>query len=122
MVTQEMVNTFSEATGDYQWIHLDVDRAKLESPFGGPIVQGLLTRSLIVKFRVEIMEVRGVTRFINYGYDRVLFTAPNPVGSRLRETQTLVSAKRVSPDVLRIKSRSVVEAEGTPTRAAWPRP
>jgi acyl dehydratase len=111
-VTQEMVNTFSEVTGDHQWIHLDVERAKRESPFGGPIVQGLLTLSLIVKFRGEIMEVRGVTRFINYGYDRVRFTAPIPVGSRLRGTQTLLSAQRVSPDVLRIKSRFVVEAEG----------
>ena len=57
---------------------MDVERARRESPFGGPIVQGLLTLSLIVKFRVEIMEVRGVTRFINYGYDRVRFTAPIP--------------------------------------------
>ena len=111
-VTQEMVNAFSKLTGDLQWIHLDVERARRESPFGGPIVQGLLTLSLIVKFRVEILEVRGVTRYINYGYDRVRFTAPIPVGSRVRATQTLVSAKRTSAEVLRIKCRFVVEAEG----------
>ena len=111
-VTQEMVNTFSEVTGDHQWIHLDVERARRELPFGGPIVQGLLTLSLIVKFRQEILEVRGVGRFINYGYDRVRFTAPVPVGTRLRATQTLVSAKRIAPDALRTTSQFVVEAEG----------
>ena len=111
-VTQDMVNTFSEVTGDHQWIHLDVERAKRELPFGGPIVQGLLTLSLIVRFRREIMEVRGVKRFINYGYNRVRFTAPVPVGTRLRGTQSLVSAKRVSSDLLRMDSKFVVEAEG----------
>ena len=111
-VTQEMVNTFSEVTGDHQWIHLDVERSRRELPFGGPVVQGLLTLSLIVRFRHEILDLRGVTRFINYGYDRVRFTTPIPVGSRLRATQTLLVAKRIAPDVLRTKSKFVVEAEG----------
>jgi len=111
-VTQEMVNTFSEVTGDPQWIHLDVERARRELPFGGPIIQGLLTLSLIVKFRQEIFELRGVTRFINYGYDRVRFTAPILVGTRLRATQTLLSAKRTAPDVLRTTSKFVVAADG----------
>ena len=106
------VNVFSEVTGDHQWIHLDVARAARELPFVGPIVQGLLTLSLIVKFRQEIIELRGVTRFINYGYDRVRFTAPIPVGTRLRATQTLLSAKRISPNALRTTSKFVVEAEG----------
>ena len=111
-VTPAMVNTFSEVTGDHQWIHLDVERARRELPFGGPIVQGLLMLSLIVRFRHEILELRGVTRFINYGYDRVRFTAPIPVGSRLRATQTLLAADRVAADVLRTKSKFVVEADG----------
>ena len=111
-VTQEMVNVFSEVTGDYQWIHLDVGRARRELPCGGPIVQGLLTLSLIVRFRHEILELRGVTRFINYGYDRVRFTAPIPVGSRLRATQTLLVADRVAPNMLRTTSKFVVEAKG----------
>ena len=111
-VTQEMVNTFSDVTGDHQWIHLDVERASRELPFGGTIVQGLLTLSLIVKFRLEILEVRGVARFINYGYDRVRFTAPVPVGTRLRGRQTLVAATRPEPGVLRTTSQFVVEAEG----------
>ena len=111
-VTQDMVDTFSEETGDNQWIHLDVERARRELPFGGPIVQGLLTLSLIVRFRYEILELRGVTRFINYGYDRVRFTAPIPVGSRLRATQSLLVAERIAPDVLRTKSKFIMEAEG----------
>ena len=111
-VTQDMVDTFSEVTGDHQWIHLDVERARRELPFGGPIVQGLLTLSLIVRFRYEILELRGGTRFINYGYDRVRFTAPIPVGSRLRATQSLLVAERIAPDVLRTKSKFIMEAEG----------
>ena len=111
-VTQDMVDTFSEVTGDHQWIHLDVERARRELPFGGPIVQGLLTLSLFVRFRYEILELRGVARFINYGYDRVRFTAPIPVGSRLRATQSLLVAERIAPDVLRTKSKFIMEAEG----------
>ena len=111
-VTQDMVNTFSDVTGDHQWIHLDVERATRELPYGGPIVQGLLTLSLVVKFRTEIFEVRGVSRFINYGLNRVRFIAPVPVGTRLRGTLTLLSAKRTEPGVVRLTSSMVVEAEG----------
>ena len=111
-VTQDVVNAFSELTGDHQWIHLDVERATRELAIGGPIVQGLLTLSLIVKFRNEIAEMRGVTRVINYGLNRVRFPAPVLVGTRLRGTQTLLSAERTQPDVLRLTSSIEVEAEG----------
>ena len=111
-VTQEMVNTFSDVTGDHQWIHLDAKRARRELPFGGPIVQGLLTLSLIVKFRNEIAEIRGVTRVINYGLNRVRFPAPVPVGTRLRGTQTLVALERRTPTTLRVTNSIAVEAEG----------
>lgn len=111
-VTQDVVNAFSELTGDHQWIHLDVERATRELAIGGPIVQGLLTLSLIVKFRNEIAEVRGVTRVINYGLNRVRFPAPVLVGTRLRGTQTLLSAERRQPDVLRLTSSIEIEAEG----------
>ena len=111
-ITQDVVNAFSELTGDHQWIHLDVERATRELAIGGPIVQGLLTLSLVVKFRNEIAEVRGVKRFINYGFNRVRFPAPVLVGTRLRGTQTLLSAKRTRPDVLRLTSSMEVEAEG----------
>ena len=111
-VTQDVVNAFSELTGDHQWIHLDVERATRELAIGGPIVQGLLTLSLIVKFRNDIAEMRGVTRVINYGLNRVRFPAPVLVGTRLRGTQTLLSAERTQPDVLRLTSSIEVEAEG----------
>ena len=111
-LTQEMVNTFSEVTGDHQWIHLDVERAKAELPSGGPIVQGFLTLSLIVKFHGEILDVRGLTHRINYGLNRVRFPTPVRVGTRVRGTQTLLSAERTAPHALRLTSRFVVEAEG----------
>ena len=111
-VTQEMVNTFSDVTGDHQWIHLDVERATRELPVGGPIVQGFLTLSLVIKFRTEILDVRGVTRTINYGLNRVRFIAPVVVGTRLRGTETILSTERTAPHALRLTSSCVVSAEG----------
>ena len=110
-VTQEMVNAFSEVTTDHQWIHLDVERATRELEVGAPIVQGFLTLSLAVRFRNEIARVEGVSRFINYGLNRVRFPTPVPVGTRLRGTQTLLSATRAAPHVLRTTSTMEIEAE-----------
>ena len=112
-ITQEMVNTFSDVTGDPQWIHLDVERAARELPGGRPIVQGFLTLSLVVRFRNEILDLRGVTRTINYGLNRVRFISPVAVGSRVRGTETLLAAERVAPDALRLTSAYVVAAEGS---------
>ena len=111
-ITQEMVSAFSDVTGDHQWIHLDAERAARELPGGRPIVQGFLTLSLIVRFRDEILDLRGVTRTINYGLNRVRFISPVPVGARVRGTETLVAAERVEPDALRLVSKCVVTAEG----------
>lgn len=111
-ITQEMVNTFSDVTGDPQWIHLDVERAARELPGGRPIVQGFFTLSLVVRFRNEILDLRGVTRTINYGLNRVRFISPVAVGMRVRGRETLVSAERVAPDALRLISECVVSAEG----------
>jgi acyl dehydratase len=111
-ITQEMVNAFSDLSGDHQWIHLDAERAKKELPTGCPIVQGFFTLSLIVKFRTELLELRGVTRTINYGLNRVRFPAPVPVGTRVRGTETLDRAERIAPDALRLTSTCVVAAEG----------
>ena len=117
-VTQEMVNTFSDVTGDHQWIHLDVERATRELPIGGPIVQGFLTLSLVIKFRTEILDVRGVTRTINYGLNRVRFIAPVVVGTRLRGTETILSTERTAPHSLRLTSSCVVSAEGL-SKPVW---
>ena len=83
-ITQEQVNTFADATGDHQWIHVDVERAKKESPFGGPIAHGYLTLSLGPTLAPQIMTVTGVKMGVNYGCEKVRFPSPVPVGSKLR--------------------------------------
>jgi len=83
-VTQEQVNQFADATGDHQWIHVDVERAKAESPFGGPIAHGYLTLALTNLFLPQVVEVRNVSMGLNYGTGKVRFPSPVPVGSRLR--------------------------------------
>ena len=83
-VTQERVNTFADATGDHQWIHVDPERAKAESPFGGPIAHGYLTLSLGPLLAPQIMRVEGIKMGVNYGADNVRFPAPVPVGAELR--------------------------------------
>ena len=83
-ITQEQVNTFADATGDHQWIHVDVERAKAESPFGGPIAHGYLTLSLGPTLAPQIMQVEGIKMGVNYGCGKVRFPAPVPVGSKLR--------------------------------------
>jgi acyl dehydratase len=82
-VTQEQVNLFADATGDHQWIHVDVERAKA-GPFGAPIAHGYLTLSLTPALLAEVLEVSGVSMGINYGLNRLRFPSPVPVGSKLR--------------------------------------
>jgi acyl dehydratase len=83
-ITQERVNLFADATGDHQWIHVDVERARAESPFGGPIAHGYLTLSLLPQLLPQLVEIRGFALGVNYGADKVRFPAPVPVGSRVR--------------------------------------
>ncbi len=83
-ITQERVDTFADATGDHQWIHVDPERAKRESPFGGPIAHGYLTLSLGPTLAPQIFSVEGVSMALNYGAGKVRFPAPVPMGSRLR--------------------------------------
>lgn len=82
-ITQEQVDLFAEATGDHQWIHVDVERART-GPFGTTVAHGYLTLSLVPLLLPEIIELRGFSMGVNYGCDRVRFPAPVPVGSRLR--------------------------------------
>lgn len=83
-ITQEMVDLFAQATGDYQWIHTDPDRATRESPYKTPIAHGLLTLSLAPKLLAEIYSVTSVKLGVNYGANKIRFTNAVPVGSRLR--------------------------------------
>ncbi len=105
-VTQDQVGLFAEATGDHQQrsrggtgvarggIHVDVARARAESPFGGPIAHGYLTLSLVNLFLPQLLEVRGASMGVNVGLDQVRFPAPVPVGSRLRGSGRVVAGRR----------------------------
>jgi len=94
-ITQEQVNTFAEATGDHQWIHVDPERAK-SGPFGGPIAHGFLTLSLAVTFWTELLEVDDVATKVNYGLDKVRFVSPVPVGARVRMNAVVAEVTEVA--------------------------
>jgi acyl dehydratase len=110
-VTQERVNLFADATGDHQWIHVDVDRARTESPFGGPIGHGYLTLSLLIPMWSQVLAVTDATTAVNYGLNKVRFPAPVPVGSKLRLTATLTDVAEVA-DGVQVTVSAVIEAEG----------
>ena len=95
-VTQEHVNQFAEATGDHQWIHVDVERAKAESPFGGPIAHGYLTLSLLAPLVEQVFAVSDAAMGVNYGLNKVRFPAPVPVGSKVRARVTLKDVEEVA--------------------------
>lgn len=89
-VTQEMINQFADLTGDHQWIHVDVERAKRESPFGGPIAHGFLTLSLLPQLRTRTdYAIVGYGNAVNYGANKLRFLAPVPAGARLRARSRL---------------------------------
>ncbi len=98
-VTQARVDQFADSTGDHQWIHVDVDRATRESPFGGPIAHGYLTMSLSNALLPTVVEVRGISMGVNYGVDKVRFPAPVPVGARVRAGVELVEVTEVGEGV-----------------------
>lgn len=111
-ITQERVDTFAEATGDHQWIHVDVERAKSESPFGGPIAHGYLTLSLTNLFLPQVVDVTGVSSGVNYGVDKVRFPAAVRVGSRVRANVRLESTAEVTGGV-QTTMLITVELEGS---------
>lgn len=109
-ITQEQVNLFADATGDHQWIHIDVERAKA-GPFGGPIAHGYLTLSLGPVFLPQIFGVEGVAMGVNYGTNKVRFMSPVPVGSKLRAGVKLVSVDDVTGGV-QVTLETTFEVEG----------
>jgi acyl dehydratase len=108
-MTQERVNLFADATGDHQFIHVDVERAK-QTPFGGTIAHGYLTLSLVAPVMAELFSVSDATMAINYGVDRVRFPAPLPVGKRWRGTGEIVEVTEV-PGGLQVKGKCTIEVE-----------
>ena len=110
-VTQDSVNLFADATGDHQWIHVDVERAKRESPFGGPIAHGYLTLSLLVPLLAQVVAVSDAVMGVNYGLNKVRFPSPVPVGSKVRATATLKEVSEFSGG-LQYTLAVTVEREG----------
>jgi acyl dehydratase len=110
-VDQKQVDTFAEATGDHQWIHVDVEKAKA-GPFGGTIAHGFLTLSLLPIFSWQVYKIENVKMGINYGLNKVRFTSPVPVNSRLRGSYELLEVTEVK-DALQVITKVTVEIEGS---------
>jgi acyl dehydratase len=109
-ISQEQVNLFADATGDHQWIHVDVEKAK-EGPFGGTIAHGYLSLSLLPLFMKELIQVGGLAMGINYGLNKVRFPSPILVGARIRAGAELVDLKG-TPSGYLANTRLTVEVEG----------
>jgi acyl dehydratase len=109
-VTQETINQFAEVTGDHQWIHTDPERAA-QTPFGGTIAHGLFTLSLGPKFSYEVMDMQGFAFGVNYGYGKVRFPAPLPIGSKVRMRATLTNVEDV-PGGIQVTVTQTFEREG----------
>ena len=112
-VTQEDIDTFAELSGDDQWIHVDVERAKSESPFGTTVAHGNLTLSLIDGFRKGMIASSGFALGVNYGWNKVRFPAPVPAGSRVRARAELVSVDDVGGGWWQVVTRFTLEVEGS---------
>ncbi|WP_410870047.1 MaoC family dehydratase [Nocardia sp. A7] len=110
-VTQERVNAFADATGDHQWIHTDPERAAT-TDLGGTIAHGLYSLSLGPALSAELLRFSGFAHSLNYGYDKVRFPAPVPVGSRIRLRVTVTAAERVAGGI-QVTASHVVEREGS---------
>ncbi len=111
-VTQDKINMFAEATGDHQWIHVDVERAKKESPFGGPIAHGYLTVSFLPMLLWEILEVKNTKLVVNYGLNKVRFPAPVPSGAKVRGVASVASVKDIGEGNIELELAMTIEIEG----------
>jgi acyl dehydratase len=112
-VTQPMIDSFADLSGDDQWIHVDVERAQRESPFGTTIAHGNLTLSMIDGFRLALIESTGFKLGVNYGWNKVRFPAPVPVGSRVRASAEVVSVDDVGGGWFQVVTRFTLEVEGS---------
>ncbi len=112
-VDQERIDQFAACTGDHQWIHVDVERARRESPFGAPIAHGYLTLALLSQFQYAIgMIPPDATQVINYGLDRVRFLAPVKIGARIRDRVVLLTAENKGGGRVLIKTQNTIEIAG----------
>ncbi|HET8799972.1 MAG TPA: MaoC family dehydratase [Marinobacter sp.] len=111
-VTQEMIQAFADATGDHQWIHLDVERARRESPWKSTVAHGFLTASLIPLLNQQIIDVQGKSASINYGLNKLRFPAAVTSGSAIRSTMELLDVARVDDQRTMATYRTTVEIRG----------
>ena len=111
-ITQQQVNLFADATGDHQWIHVDPEKAAA-GPFGAPIAHGFLTLSLLPQFFESSFAIAGSRMGVNYGLNKVRFTAPVPVGSRLRARMKLLASEPIAKDGVQMTWEVTVEREGS---------
>jgi acyl dehydratase len=111
-VDQTMIDKFADATGDHQWIHVDVERAKREMPGGKTIAHGYLTLSLVPRMAATLIEVTKRSRGINYGSNKVRFTSPVPAGARIRLRQRILAVDEVAGNGVRVTTEATVEVEG----------
>jgi acyl dehydratase len=112
-VTQADIDTFADLSGDHQWIHVDVERAKTESPFGTTIAHGNLTLSMIDGFRPQLLESTGFKLGVNYGWNKVRFAAPVPSGSRIRASVETLAVDEIGDGWHQIAQKWTVEVEGS---------
>ena len=118
VVDQDRIDAFAECTGDRQWIHIDVERARRESPFGGPIAHGYLTLSLVAATVMEIGIIPpDAAGGLNYGVDKVRFIAPVKAGARVRNRASLVAAEAQNGGRTLLKLQCMLEIEGEPKPA-----
>jgi acyl dehydratase len=111
-VTQEDINKFAEVSRDDQWIHVDVERAERESPFGTTVAHGNLTLSLIDGFRLQLIRQEGVKLGINYGWNKVRFPAPVPAGSKVRATAEIQTVDELGEGWVQVATKFMLEREG----------
>jgi acyl dehydratase len=117
-VDQDRIDQFATCTGDHQWIHVDVERAKRESPFGAPVAHGYLTLSLLAAMVMELGVIPpDAATGLNYGLDKVRFITPVKAGARVRMRASLTSAERQNGGRLLLKLQSALEIEGEPKPA-----
>jgi len=113
LVDQSRINQFADCTGDHQWIHVDVERTKRESPFRTTIAHGYLTLSLIAALALEVDVLpNNVQAAFNYGLDKVRFLSPVRVGARVRLRSTMMSWEEKGPGQYLMKSNNIIEIEG----------
>jgi len=110
-ISQERINTFAEATGDHQWIHVDVEKAK-DGPFGAPIAHGYLTASLANLFLPQLLEVQNASMGVNYGCDKIRFPSPVPVGSKIRGAGAVTSVDETKDGGFQAKVTITIQIEG----------